>query len=138
MTPETEREVLCLLRKIYDSVCKDKLEAKPRTVIKGVSTQTDEQWLTALCSDPAYKHITDVRREHAKAKVWCQTNQRVMTRRFFVNWLNKIDRPMQAQAAPPPAPPVYSRSTPSLPPGVPCPEDALAKLSALRGKDMSF
>lgn len=56
----------------------------------------DLAWLTELRDDPAYKGI-DVAREHAKAARWCITNHRQLTRKFFVNWLNKCDKPIHAQ-----------------------------------------
>ena len=55
--------------------------------------QTDEQWLGQLSESPAYQGI-DVRREYAKADAWCRTNRKQLSRRRFINWLNRIEQPM--------------------------------------------
>lgn len=60
--------------------------------------QTDSEWLADLATSPAYRGI-DVRREHAKALVWAAANKKTMSRRRFVNWLNKCE-PTMAQQAP--------------------------------------
>ena len=52
---------------------------------------TDEEWLCALEAMECYRYI-DVRRELGKAQAWGGTNGRPITRRRFVNWLNKADR----------------------------------------------
>jgi uncharacterized protein YdaU (DUF1376 family) len=53
-----------------------------------------EDFLEDLSKSPAYIGI-DVKREFEKAKVWIglpQNKGRVLSQRFFVNWLNKVDR----------------------------------------------
>lgn len=60
--------------------------------------QTDADWLASLCSDPAYTGI-DVVREHAKCVRWCHEHGKQPTRRRFVNWLNRCDKPMNAGAS---------------------------------------
>ena len=72
---------------------------------------SDSEWLAMLESNPAYEGI-DVKREHAKAIVWCQTNKKQLTRRRFVAWLGRIERPM-----------AQTRQTSVRPPGLPEPED---------------
>lgn len=62
------------------------------------SAQTDAEWLESLKSNPAYRGI-DVAREHAKALVWAAENKKQMSRRRFVNWLNRAERPMGPQTA---------------------------------------
>ena len=55
-----------------------------------------EDFLDELSKSPAYSGI-DVKREFEKAKVWIglpQNKGRVLNQRFFVNWLNKVDRQM--------------------------------------------
>lgn len=54
---------------------------------------TDEQWMETIKSNPAYSGI-DVVREHGKAIAWCDTNRRQCTRRFFINWLNRAEKPL--------------------------------------------
>lgn len=56
---------------------------------------TDEEWLDSLRQNPAYKHI-DLTHELGKIDSWLSVNKhRKKTRRFIVNWLNKIDKPME-------------------------------------------
>lgn len=51
--------------------------------------------IAALQREPAYEGI-DVAKEFQKADVWCRKNNRKLTERFFVNWLNRADRPVGA------------------------------------------
>ena len=57
--------------------------------------QTDAQWLAGIKADPAFAGI-DVEREHAKCLRWCSENGKQQTRRRFINWLNRCDRPICA------------------------------------------
>ena len=63
---------------------------------------SDDDWLSGLESNPAYAGI-DVRREFGKAGVWHRERGREVTRRSFVNWLNRAERPIRAVGAVPPA-----------------------------------
>lgn len=56
-------------------------------------TVPDDVWITGLKGNPAYTGI-DIDVQFGKAQVWCRENQRVCSRRFFVNWLNKQERPI--------------------------------------------
>ena len=50
--------------------------------------------LDALKKNPAYAHI-NIDSEFNKAKMWiAKTGGRKLTSRFFVNWLNRIEKPM--------------------------------------------
>lgn len=68
--------------------------SRPATLEAGL---TDEVWLTGLKGNRAYEGI-DVDREYSKMCVWCQTNRKSPTRRRFVAWLNRIEKPMDAPA----------------------------------------
>jgi hypothetical protein len=59
--------------------------------------ETEAEWLAGLAADPAFAGI-DVTREHAKATRWCIENGKQLTRRRFVNWLNRADKPMSGAA----------------------------------------
>jgi len=50
--------------------------------------QTDEEWLAGLQTVLAYEHL-NVAAQYSRAKVWCETNHRQCTRKFFTNWLNR-------------------------------------------------
>ena len=49
---------------------------------------TDDGYLNTLQDNPAYEHIR-VEQEFGKAREWAAVNHRLVTRRFFVNWLNR-------------------------------------------------
>jgi len=56
---------------------------------------TDEEFITSLKENAAFRGL-DVSRELAKMDAWLTAHPgRQKTRRFIVNWLNKIDRPLQ-------------------------------------------
>lgn len=59
------------------------------------NTLSDADWLKSLESDIAYKGI-NVQAEYSKMVNWCRTNNKQATRRRFINWLNRIEKPMQA------------------------------------------
>lgn len=54
---------------------------------------TDEEWISQLKRNPAYKHI-DFDREFGKMDAWFsipRNSKRQRTRQFILNWLNKAD-----------------------------------------------
>jgi hypothetical protein len=57
----------------------------------------DEAWLATLEADPTYQGIS-IRTELGKMRRWCETKNRKPSRPRFINWLNRIERPMQAGA----------------------------------------
>ena len=62
----------------------------------------DETWLKALEDNPVYRGI-EVRVLYGKMLVWCENNRKKPTRRRFVNWLNKEDKPMTGKVIKAPA-----------------------------------
>lgn len=56
---------------------------------------SDDEWLDKLRNDPTYSHV-DIDTEYGKAQNWCEERRRQCTRRFFINWLNRIEKPMNA------------------------------------------
>jgi hypothetical protein len=71
------------------------MEGKEGKVVTDVSVTNDEIWLNQLATNPAYT-TTDVRREYSKMQAWCSVNRKMPTRRRFVAWLNRVDKPMDA------------------------------------------
>lgn len=65
-------------------------------------------WLTTLKANPAYKHL-HIDTELSKMDAWLSTKPgRKKTKSFVVNWLNKIEAPLQSNGSgtrPPPPPP---------------------------------
>lgn len=72
---------------------KDKDMEKDNALGGAASPLSDADWLKSLAADPAYIGI-DVAIEHAKASRWCETNRKQLSRRRFVNWLNRAERPI--------------------------------------------
>lgn len=64
-----------------------------------VGPRSDSEWIEDLKRNPAYQGI-NIEAEQAKLKTWCEVNKRQPTRRRFVNWLNRIERPMSVAASP--------------------------------------
>lgn len=58
-----------------------------------VEPATDEAWIAELSRSRAYQGI-DVLREYSKMEVWCKTAKKQPSRRRFINWLNKCERPL--------------------------------------------
>ena len=81
-----------------EKIREDKRE-KSTAAPKSPPPADDLEWMTELRDDPAYKGI-DVAREHAKAVRWCKENRRQLTRKFFINWLNKADRHLDVKFKP--------------------------------------
>jgi uncharacterized protein YdaU (DUF1376 family) len=72
---------------------KEKVVKKEKEKVDG----SDDAWLESLQASEPYQRI-NVRMEHRKAEIWCQSNRRLCSRRFFLNWLNKVC-PVQVSAS---------------------------------------
>lgn len=79
--------------------------AKHRDKVK-VKVETDAEWLATLASDPTYLGI-DINKEYGKCLAWCGVNKRKATRRMFINWINRAEKPMDGNGAHPKAPTVF-------------------------------
>lgn len=75
---------------------KDKVRVKEGSA--DGSALSDEQWLASLAKDPAFAGL-DVSREFARMSAWCSVNRKQPSRRRFINWLNRAERPMAAPGA---------------------------------------
>ena len=79
-------------------VISHKSEAEKQTAsvsVTDASVTSDEDWLKQLEILPAY-NLMDVSREYSKMQTWCSVNRKMPTRRRFVAWLNRIEKPMDA------------------------------------------
>lgn len=65
----------------------------PKRARRASTQQTDETFIASLKANAAYEGI-DVDRELGKAQSWCLVHRRQCNAKFFVNWLNRVDRPM--------------------------------------------
>jgi hypothetical protein len=59
---------------------------------------TRQEFFASLRANEAYAGI-DIEREFGKMTAWCNTHQKQATQRRFVNWLNRVDKPLTAPAA---------------------------------------
>ncbi len=62
------------------------IETKP--VIK-----TDDQWIDLLQRSEGYREL-NVREQYSRCGIWCQNHGKHLTKRRFISWLNKSDKPM--------------------------------------------
>jgi hypothetical protein len=67
------------------------LEAKQKK--SRTAKQDDHAWFESLKQNPAYQGL-DIDRELAKCHTWCETNLKLWSRKRFVNWLNRAERPL--------------------------------------------
>ena len=61
----------------------------------GFTFVTMDDFVNELSKEDCYAGI-DVRREYGKLVNWCKVNRKEATKRRFVNWLNRIERPFVA------------------------------------------
>jgi hypothetical protein len=69
---------------------------KPKRPTQQKAVLSDDEWLASIKANPAY-HVIDFDREYGNMQAWGQTNGKQATRKRFLNWLNRVDRPMSAQ-----------------------------------------
>jgi hypothetical protein len=62
-------------------------------------TNPDAEWIEELKGSPTYSGI-DIDRELSKCTEWWKVREVTVTRERFVNWLNKVERPLKATTAP--------------------------------------
>jgi hypothetical protein len=70
---------------------RDPSRGKPRSVRAPVLP--DEEFLDGLQKNPAYSML-NVRLCYHRMLAWCETNGKQPSRRRFINWLNREDKPM--------------------------------------------
>ena len=79
------------------SSLKEREEKKENSPSKSLGKNiSDDEWLKTLEDNPTYRGL-DVRAIYGKMVVWCETNGKRPTRRRFVNWLNREDKPLTPQ-----------------------------------------
>jgi hypothetical protein len=90
----------------------DEIARADQVVAQPSRQLTDDEWLVShVRANPAYTHI-NIDQELGKMDAWLSTRpQKKKTRRFIVNWLNRIEKPMSGGNGqpvinrPPPPPP---------------------------------
>jgi len=76
------------------SVASPASPTRPPRTAKKPEPPDDDAWLATLEADPTYSGIS-IRTELGKLRRWCETKNRKPSRQRFINWLNRIERPMQ-------------------------------------------
>jgi hypothetical protein len=69
-------------------------EKKADKPLSRAPKKSNDEFLADLKAKPVYSHI-DIDSELSKATTWAAANNRQVTQKFFVNWINRIDKPMQ-------------------------------------------
>ncbi len=83
----------------HDIESKIEIETKKKEEgSNGSSPAPVEDWLKELESDKTYQGIS-VRTEYGKMLNWCKVHAKEPTKRRFVNWLNRTEKPLPAQHA---------------------------------------
>ena len=87
------------LKKDKESIAEtDKNSSLDKPNPKRTTNLTDAGFIAQLKANVAYQGI-DIDRELGKAQAWLLTKPgRLCTRKFFINWLNRADKPMQNTA----------------------------------------
>jgi len=79
--------------------CQTEMSKAVKTVKRALKTYPhgipDSEWIEELANDSTYSGI-DVKREFGKMTNWCKVKQITPTRRRFINWLNRAEKPMQS------------------------------------------
>lgn len=73
-------------------------EARPKPAARRTAKDIDEDWIAELEANEAYQGI-DIRRELGKAQAWASVKGVGVSRQRFINWLNKVDRPVAINGA---------------------------------------
>ena len=83
---------ICLSDKVVEIETRIlKLEARKKSSRK--SSLMEEEWFDELKKNPLYEGI-DITREYLKMSEWCKARGFLPTRRRFINWINKTDKPL--------------------------------------------
>lgn len=72
----------------------DIYKKKERSAV--ASPASDSEWLASLKENPAYDGL-NIGVIYGKMQAWCGANKKQPTRRRFINWLNREEKPMPRQ-----------------------------------------
>ena len=67
--------------------------------VTAVAATSDKEWIESLVNNPAYAGIS-VETELGKMQAWASANGKQPSRRRFINWLNRAERPIAATGRP--------------------------------------
>jgi hypothetical protein len=86
----TRQEWLEAVQGVYDQQAPQKPLKRKETAHKAPS-EVDDNWIEELEQNSAYQGI-DIRRELGKAQAWASLRNVGVTRRRFINWLNRASQ----------------------------------------------
>jgi hypothetical protein len=89
-----------LIEESFEESLKNVATAVPPKAKRAPARLPDGEWIASLKQDSAYAGI-DIDRELAKCRRWCLENRKTFSRKRLTNWLNRVDRPISADAAKP-------------------------------------
>ena len=75
-----------------------KLVNTPAAVSPAARNVCDSEWLKTLSNDPTYAGL-NIDIEFGKMRNWCEVRKKLVSRRRFVSWLHRADRPMTTAPA---------------------------------------
>jgi hypothetical protein len=93
---ELQAELQGVLQADLERKGKERKISKGKKVEKDVaevSATADKEWIDELAKNPAYTGI-NIEVELGKMQAWCAANKRQPSRRRFVNWLNRAEKPI--------------------------------------------
>lgn len=64
----------------------------PKPKASKAPEKTDDEWRAELAADPTYAGIS-IAIEWGKMARWCEVNRKQPTRKRFINWIGRIERP---------------------------------------------
>ncbi len=77
---------------------KEEGEASVKRMPTGRNGLPDSEWIASLKEDKTYAGI-DIDRELGKMQQWCSIRQLTPTRRRFINWLNRAEKPISGNGS---------------------------------------
>lgn len=95
-----------------DSNSDAKAKAVGRTAPRSPAT-TDEEWIKSLENDPTYQDL-NIRQELGKMQRWCEANRQKPSRKRFVNWINRAEKPIAVNGQRQPKHAAYNAETATL------------------------
>ena len=81
-------EWLETVQAVYELDLSNRRTTRPAHRRPASATIIDEEWIGELEANPVYAGI-DIKRELGKAQAWASVNNAGVTRRRFINWLNR-------------------------------------------------
>lgn len=79
-----------------DKIREDKKRGEKSDAVASPAGGCDEEFIKGLEVNEAYRGI-NIRQELGKMVSWCNVNRKQPSQRRFINWINRVERPMTTQ-----------------------------------------